>query len=181
MGLPRSPEKAVLFTGALFSSPDVLACAEPALREKFGEVFFSSPALPWNHSQYYVREMGSPIYRTFIFFSKVIEPSLIVSAKLTTIEIEKYFSTDNKRRINLDPGYMTLAKVVLASAKNYSHRIYLGRGIYGELELFYMNGRFNPLPYTYMDFREESVKTVFKEARRLLKKRMIRERVRDEL
>jgi hypothetical protein len=181
MGFPRSPERAVLFTGALFSSPDVLVSAEPALRENFGDVFFCSPTLPWNHSQYYVREMGSPIYRTFIFFNRIIEPSFIVNAKLTTIEIEKYFSTDNKRRINLDPGYMTLAKVVLASAKNYSHRIYLGSGIYGELELFYMDNRFNPLPYTYMDYREETVVSVFKDARRLLKKRINQERMRDEL
>ena len=92
-----------------------------------------------------------------------------ISPTLISHDIEKTFSLDGRRQINIDPGYVTLAKVVLSSKKNYSHRIYLGKGVYGELELFYKDGRFNPLPYTYYDYRDDTVLPIFLKARDLLK------------
>lgn len=166
------PEEAVIFIASLFSSQEDFNNAAPRLRDLFGHVYYESPSLPWNFSAYYKGELGAPLYRNFIFFENIVDPVFLVDAKLALCEIEKEFSTSGNRRINLDPGYMSLAKVVLASRKNYSHRIYLGRGVFCELELFYQVGKFNPLPYTYYDYRDGLILKLFADARGILKKRL---------
>ncbi len=166
------PEDAVIFIASLFSSQDVFNAAALKLHDLFGRVYYESPPLPWSYSTYYDGELGTPLYRHFMFFEGISDPASLVDAKLAAMEIEKGFLLSGKRRINLDPGYMTLAKVVLASRKNYSHRIYLGRGVFCELELFYQKGRFNPLPYTYFDYRDDVFLKFFTKARDLLKKRL---------
>ena len=90
------------------------------------------------------------------------------------MNVEEMFSMEGIRKINIDPGYMTLAKVVLASRKNYSHRIYLGRGVFAEVELFYKDGIFNAMPYTYPDYRDDAFLRIFAAARSLLKKNISR-------
>jgi len=120
-------------------------------------------------TDHYTEELGSPVYRSFIFFNTIIDPASLVEAKLTTNEIEKTFSCDKKRQINIDPGYLTLAKVVLASTKNYSHRLSLGKGIYGELELFYKDKTFVPHLFTYSDYMEKNCIEMFIKARGMLK------------
>jgi hypothetical protein len=170
MALPRHPEKAVLFVGCLSSDEQVFKSTLPALTEQFGSILYQSQSLLWEQSSYYNDELGTPISRTFVFFEKIIDPVTLVEAKLHTNSIESDLSQSGRRRINLDPGYMTLAKVVLASLKNYSHRIYLGSSVYGELELFYKDDRFNPMPYTYFDYRDEAVINIFSNARKLLRK-----------
>ncbi len=166
------PEDAVIFIASLFSSQDVFEAAAPRLKDLFGSVYYESAALPWDYSTYYDSELGTPLYRHFMFFEAVVDPVLLVEAKLAVGDIEKEFSINGNRQINLDPGYLSLAKVVLASRKNYSHRIYLGRGVFCELELFYQEGRFNPLPYTYFDYRDDRFLKFFTKARTLLKKRL---------
>lgn len=166
------PEDAVMFIASLFSSQEVLNATAPKLRDLFGRIYFETPSLPWNYSTYYDGELGTPLYRHLMFFEGITDPSSLVEAKLAVMEIEERFSANGKRQINLDPGYMTLAKVVLASKKNYSHRIYLGMGVFCELELFYQEGRFNPLPYTYFDYRDDQFLKFFTKARVLLKKRL---------
>jgi hypothetical protein len=170
MGVPHLFEKPILFIGALF--PDKLIFDEvfPALQRNFGDVFFQSSIEPWSYSGHYEKELGTPIYRTFVFFDRIIDPSLLADIKLITNELEALNSIDGRRRINLDPGYLTLAKVVLASTKNYSHRIYIGKGIYAELALLYKNQQFNSMPYTYNDYKNEFYVRMFTEARDLLKK-----------
>jgi hypothetical protein len=161
-------EKSILFVGTLFSSSAVFDSALKILNEQFGSILLESNPMPWNFSHYYDKELGTPIYRIFIFFDRLIDPSSLVNAKLITNEIETNLSKENKRLINLDPGYLTTAKIVLASTKNYSHRIYLGKGIFGEVALLYKNKRFNPLPYTYSDYRDDAFLSIFMKARSLL-------------
>lgn len=168
MGSIRPLEKAILFAGCLFSDQRAHEEALPGLKEHFGAILYSSPVFPWNHSSYYTKELGSPLLRQFVFFDPLIDTSLLADAKLFTNDIEAHFSRDGRRRINIDPGYLTLAKIVLASTKNYSHRIYLGKGIYGELTLYFMNGRFSPLPFTYHDYQEKECMDIFYHARERL-------------
>jgi hypothetical protein len=166
------PEDAIIFIASLSSSRKIFDEAFGALRALFGRSYYQSPLLPWSYSSYYDTELGAPLMRNFIFFESIVDPGSLVEAKLSVLEVEKKFAVDGKRRINLDPGYMSLAKVVLASRKNYSHRIYLGKGVFCELELFYQAGRFNPLPYTYYDYRDDTFLKFFVDARELLKKRL---------
>jgi hypothetical protein len=163
-------EDAILFVGSLFSSDDVFFAAEQDLREMFGTVLFKSPTVQWDYSDYYNSELRPPLLRTFLFFKTVVDPLCLVEAKLRVMEMEKKFSVNDRRQINIDPGYLTLAKAVLASTKNYSHRINLGRGVFAELELFFRQGRFNPMPYTYADYRDKRFLGFFATARELFKK-----------
>jgi len=170
MGVPHLFEEPILFIGILFSDKSIFNQVVPVLKDKFGNILFQSNTQPWNYSTHYNQELGSPIYRNFIFFDEIIDPSTLADIKLLTNDIEAVYSRDGKRSINLDPGYITLAKVVLASTKNYSHRIYLGKGIYAELALVYRNRQFITMPYTYNDYKDQTYLTMFMNVRNLLKK-----------
>jgi hypothetical protein len=171
MKIHTCPEEAVLFVGSLFSKKQIFDTVLPEMKKEFGPVLFESPVFPWNYTSYYEKEIGVPIFRNFIFFDPLIDPCDLVDIKHATRRIEALFSVSGKRNINLDPGYLTLAKVVLASTKNYSHRIYLGKGIFGEMALSFKQGRFVPHPYTYYDYRDDLYLKVFIKARSLLKEK----------
>ncbi|MHB8881708.1 MAG: DUF4416 family protein [Thermodesulfovibrionales bacterium] len=166
----RRPEDALLFTGVLFSSPELFDQACIVMQQTFGNILLQSPVFQWEHSSYYADELGSPLFRSFLFFQNMVDTAAFAAYKHEACSIESAFEVQGKRRLNIDPGYMTSAKVVLASRKNYSHRICIGKGIYAELELYFQDGRFNPLPYTYTDYREARSCEVFQQARLLLKK-----------
>ncbi len=170
MGRPHPPEKALLFLAVLFSREEVLDSILPVLGSRFGNILYKSAACAWSHSDYYDRELGSPIFRRFIFFSSLFDASTLPDIKLETNSMEDALSEDGKRRINIDPGYLTSSKVVLASAKDYSHRLYLGKGIYGEVELYFQGNRFHPMHYTYKDYRDQKGLAMFETARKELKK-----------
>lgn len=131
-----------------------------------------SPPLPWNFSAHYREELGPSIKRRFIFFKDLFDTGTLADIKIKTNEIEGAFSVDGRRLVNLDPGYITLAKIVLASTKNYSHRINLGKGIYGEVTLIYVEkeGTFKPHLFTYRDYQEKSSIDMFLDARARLRK-----------
>ncbi|WP_333653625.1 DUF4416 family protein [Dissulfurispira sp.] len=168
MRSPTSPEKALLFIGTLFSNEDYYIEARQSLERIFGEIVMETPVIRWEFSDYYKDELGEPVYRRFIFFKNLMEQENLSTIKLTTNEIEKNLSSDGKRNINLDPGYLTPAKIVLASTKDYSHRIYLKDGIYAEVTLIFKKGQFIPHINTYKDYQDEKYLRIFMMARRLL-------------
>ncbi len=170
MGAQRFREEAVLFVGCLFSSQEIYDAALLVLKKDYGNILLETPSLPWTHSDYYTKEIGKPLDRKFIFFDTIIDTSILPDAKLRIMDVEKDFSKNGRRQINLDPGYLSLAKVVLASRKNYSHRIYLGKLVFAELELIFKEGAFHPLPYTYADYKDERGIKIFTQTRALLKK-----------
>jgi hypothetical protein len=155
MAIPRAVDKSLLFVGALYSENKYYQEAYPALQSAFGEIVMETPRMPWDYSGYYKDEMGAPIMRRFLFFRSAMMPDALADVKLKTIEMEKGFSIDGKRQINLDPGYLTPAKVVLASTKDYSHRIYLRDGIYAEATLIFKGKQFVPHIHTYNDYKDE--------------------------
>jgi hypothetical protein len=170
MGKTKPPETVLLFVSTLYSSVDTFNDSKKPLENYFGDILFISPSLPWDYSSYYKDEIGWPLFRQFIFFKNLIDPGLLPDIKLNTNEIESTLSEDGKRRINLDPGYLTLSKVVLASTKNYAHRLYLGKGIYGEITLIYRDDTYNPHLYTYRDYQDKTHIDIFMNARQMLKK-----------
>ena len=170
MGVPHLFEKPILFIGTLFSEKVIFDKVFPVLQNNFGDILFQSNIRPWEYSDHYNKELGTPIYRNFIFFNAIIDPSVLADIKLLTNDMEAFYSHAGKRQINLDPGYITLAKVVLASTKNYSHRIYLGKGIYAELALFYKGHQFVAMPYTYNDYKDQTYLLMLMKVRNLLKK-----------
>ncbi|MEA3408181.1 MAG: DUF4416 family protein [Chloroflexota bacterium] len=141
--------------------------AEQALSERFGPTDYASSRLPFDHTTYYEKEMGSDLERQFLSFERLIDPGSIASIKAMTNELEEQWSRDGRRRINLDPGYIAPSKLVLATTKNHGHRIYLGQGIYAEVTLIYREGDFRPLPWTYPDYRTEAYREIMRAIREI--------------
>lgn len=162
-------EPTILFAGALYNNRDHFVKVRERLRALFGEIAMESPDMNYNHSDYYRDELGWPITRRFIFFRDKIDPLLLPDIKLVTNSIEEELSADGKRNINIDPGYMTLSKVVLASTKNYSHRIYIGKGIFAEVSLVHVKGGYQPHLFTYRDYASDECRKIFEQARKFLK------------
>ena len=170
MGTPHPPEESILFVAILYSNNDLADRVLSILGGKYGDVLIESPEYPWDHSDYYDEEIGSPIFRRFIFYRKPFDPLTLPDVKLETNAIEHEYSVNGKRLVNIDPGYLMSSRVVLASAKDYSHRIYLGKGIYGELSLYYQGRSYQPLPYTYQDYKSDTAVEMFGKARKEFKK-----------
>jgi len=170
MGKVKSPEPVLLFISTLYSNAGIFDQSQNTLIKNFGDILLISPSLPWDYSTYYKDELGSPLFRQIIFFKNLIDPGMLADIKLKTNEIEAELSSEGKRRINLDPGYLSLSQVVLASTKNYTHRIYLNKGIYGEVTLIFQNGTYIPHLFTYKDYQDKTHIDIFMNAREILRK-----------
>ncbi len=169
MGKIHTPYLVKLFIGMISGDERLFRDVEKNLVGLYGEIDLRSPVYEWRHTTYYEKELGKDLKRQFIFFHEPIRADTLPDIKIKTNSIEDTFSIEGKRRINLDPGYITPAKVVLASTKDFAHRIYLRDGIYAEVTLSYHNRTFNPLPYTFPDFRTDEYISLFNTARNLLK------------
>jgi hypothetical protein len=172
VGNPSPPDPALFFIGTLYRSERYFSEAREKLKDSFGEIAFESPSMPWDYSEYYKEELGRPLRRTFIFFRDMINPEALAGIKLLTNDLELQLSSGGKRNINLDPGYLTPYHVVLASTKNYAHRIYLGKGIYAEVTLIHRDGRYCSHLFTYRDYASDEYIQLFERARSLLRDRM---------
>jgi len=149
-----SGDPAKLVAGLLSADPKLLTEAEAALGELFGRVSARSEQIAFNFTDYYQPEMGPGLVRQWVGFFGLVEPDVLADLKIKTRQLEKRFrGPDNKRRVNLDPGVLTLHNLVLASTKGFAHRIYLRDGIFAELELIFQSGKFQPLAWTYPDYQ----------------------------
>lgn len=167
------PRPVKLFVGMLSQDISLFEQAGEMLKNIFGPSDMESPVWPWEHTGYYSKEMGTGLKRKFVFFRDLIQSEIISNIKLKTIELEKQFLNEKGgRRMNLDPGYLDSAKIVLVSTKDFSHRIYLGNGIYGEVTLIYSGKNYQILPFTYPDFRTSEYLDVFREAREKYKQQI---------
>ena len=173
MGIITEPGPVKLLVGML--SQDVLLFdkLKDTLQEEYGPVDIESDVWQWEHTKYYKKEMGAGLKRKFLFFENLIHPGVIADIKLKTDEMEKLYLNKNAgRMINLDPGYLDAAKLVLATTKDFSHRIYLDKGIYGEVTLIYSGGNYQVFPYTFPDYRTEEYMKIFEQARELYKQQV---------
>ena len=155
MGTPKKPELVRLFVGMLSGDQKLLSAAANILAKKFGPVLLESEIIPFEFTDYYTPEMGENLWRKFVAFKRMVSPEKLASIKLFTNRLEETYSQNKKRRINLDPGLLTPARVILASTKDFSHRIYLKAGIYAEITLLFRKGKFETLAWTYPDYRTE--------------------------
>lgn len=128
--------------------------------------------MEFNYTHYYDEEMGEKIRRQFISFAPLISPDQLPAIKLLTNKIEQSLAFEDKRQVNIDPGYLNLAKIILVTTKDYSHRLYLGQGIYGEVTLTYSKGKFNSFPWTYPDYQSQIYHQFFSEIRVIYAKQL---------
>lgn len=162
----RDYEKVLLFSGVLSSIGFPLGIRK-ALEERFGRIIYTSPSIPFTFTDYYDEEMGTPIERFFICFESLVSPDLLSDAKVFTNEIENRFAVDGKRKINLDPGTMSIGNIVLATTKNRAHRIAIGNRLYAELTLMYHHKGYESFPWTYADYKSNEVRDILLEMRRI--------------
>jgi len=166
----RTPLPVKLFVGILTSIPSLLPELEERLVELFGPIDSKSDLFLFNQTNYYDQEMGSPIYRCFFAFNQMIDASEIAAAKVKTNELESAFSAQNSsvlRPVNLDPGYIEQSKVVLASTKNFFHRILVSKGIYAEVTLHYQAKKWQDFPWTFPDYKSNHYQEYFFSLRNL--------------
>jgi hypothetical protein len=175
MGKIQMPLPAKLFIGMLTSIPEILPEAEDRLTAIFGAADSRSELYPFDLTHYYDETMGTPICRHFFSFTELIEPSRLADIKIKTNEIESAMAEEFssvQRPINMDPGYLELSKIVLASTKNFYHRILISRGIYAEVTLHFEKGEWRSFPWTFPDFKTDRYHPFFLSLRELYKKQL---------
>jgi hypothetical protein len=174
MGTASEPPQVKLIASLLTGDAALFHTAKETLVGAFGPVDFESELLPFDHTDYYTPEFGPNLRRQFVAFEHLVDPGDLPSIKRRTNEIECSLALGERRRINIDPGYVSLVKLVLASTKNHAHRLYLGQGIFGEGTLSYQGGRFRPWPWTYPDYGSELYCALFGQIRERYKAQLRR-------
>ena len=167
MGKVRKPLPVKLVVAMLSGDPQLFDQAEARLVEIYGPRDYASVTLPFAHTDYYESEFGPDLLRKFVAFRNLVDPGELAQIKVQTNQVEQELAVAGKRRINLDPGYISMAKFVLATTKNHGHRIYIGQGIYAEVTLRYHKKAFCPWEWTYPDYRQEKYFRILEEVRSL--------------
>jgi hypothetical protein len=172
MSSPREAEDVKLISSLFSPHKALIVSVIDDLEKIFGPTDWMSPELFFDRTKYYAREMGWPLHRRFVSFERLIRPLSIVEIKLTANRIENDNLQDGKRQINIDPGYISLERLVLVTGKNYGHRIYLSKGIYADLSLIFRQGSFSPLQWTYKDYGSPEIIAFFNNVRERYKRQL---------
>jgi hypothetical protein len=151
---------------------ELLEEAQVRLSQEFGPIDYDSELLTFDHTTYYAAEFGENIKRRFVAFAELVHPGNLAEIKLLTNALEMEWMVEGKRRINVDPGYVSHSKLVLATTKNHAHRIYLGQGIYAEVTLHFRDGTFCAWPWTYPDYASPPLIAIFNQIRGLYVKQL---------
>ncbi len=158
MSTPKKPDPAKLVMGCIMNDKALIDEIFPVLEDAFGPVDMISSWLNFAYTDYYYKEMGSPLYRKVFVFKDLIEQDDLAGIKEKTNTFEKMFTSQEKRSINIDPGYLVSSRFILATGKEYSHRIYIGKNIYADLTLMYSKKKgFQTLDWTYPDYASQSM------------------------
>jgi len=162
MGAIRHPPKAKFIAAVMVNAAELLVEVKRILQTSFGPIDLESDVYPFTFTDYYASEMGTELRKQILSFDGLLDASELAMRKLRSNEIEAQFAIRRieglRRRVNIDPGYVTDSKLVLASTKDFSHRVYIGEGIFGEVTLRYSRtAGFGPLEWTYPDYRTDLV------------------------
>jgi len=175
MGEIHPIPKEKLICGVLLSREVPLSRVLPRLEAVWGPADHAGPRLEFPFTGYYQPEMGEDIGRVYLSFRDLVEPERLREIKRQSNLLEEEFLEEGKRRVNLDPGLLSLHRVILASTKDAGHRIPLGEGIYGEITLIYRSGHWHTLEWTYPDYGSSVCREEMAEIRRLFKLQRRRE------
>jgi hypothetical protein len=168
----KEPAPVKLIIGILAADKRCMEAAVDAAGKQFGKIDLQSDAWPFTQTSYYKEETGENILRKFVSIEKLIDPGELADVKHKTNEIERELAENLKaglpRPVNLDPGFIEPSKLILATTKNYSHRIYIGKKMYAEVTLIFDGGKWQSLPYTYPDYKSSGYHNFFNKVRRRL-------------
>ncbi|HEV3343817.1 MAG TPA: DUF4416 family protein [Pirellulales bacterium] len=162
-GAPHPP--VLLFTAVISRYDEALAWTAERSSHAWGPIAERSEAFDFTETDYYASTMGNSLKKQFLAFQRPIDPASLPHIKLQSGTWEEEYARLGRhpepRPVNLDPGYLTPAKIVLASTKDHAHRLYLGEGIYGEVTLYFRQGRWQHREWTYPDYRRPDFQDFF--------------------
>jgi hypothetical protein len=165
MGAYKLPAKVKLVMGLLGANPEILKRVRILLGERFGAEEEVMAPIPFTWTRYYSNELGDAPWRVFVTYEDLIDRESLVETKHFTNALEQELAENRIRKINLDPGYMTLGQFFLATTKDQRHRVYIRDGIFVEPTLYFQDGDFFPFEWTYRDYRSEEYRAYFLAAR----------------
>lgn len=161
-----------LIVGLLSNQEKIFLDVRSVLEKKFGPVDLESKVMEFTYTDYYEKELGHNIKRIFVSFNNLLQGEDLFKIKMWSRTIEKRFSEQNRRLVNIDPGYVTYSKLVLFTTKDYSHRVYLNKGIFVEVALKFSGNTFAPYPWTYPDYRTGGYIAFFNRVRERYKQQL---------
>jgi hypothetical protein len=172
MGDIHTPGPVLLIVAASSRHEAALEWARERCVQRLGPVVFSSDPFEFMETDYYTATMGPGLKKQFFAFEILIDSGELAGIKRETNNWEAEYAAlgahAEQRPLNLDPGYLTPAKLVLASTKDHAHRIYLREGIFAEVTLVYRQRNWQPLEWTYPDYRREDFRRFFTQCRQWL-------------
>lgn len=166
MSQPQPPHLAKLVIGIFMHQRELITPVTGDLTTCFGAIDMVSPWFDFTYTRYYAPEMGTPLYRRMLVFKELVRQRDLADIKQQTNAVEHRYSRDGRRDVNIDPGYLLRERFVLATGKNFAHRIYIGKGIYADLTLIYRKGAFEPLAWTYPDYGDRPMRDYLERVRR---------------
>jgi hypothetical protein len=180
MAAPQPAVPVKYFIAVLFHEAALIDEALKKFAEEWGEFDFEGSDHLFDVTDYYQPEMGAPLYRRLLAFRRLAEPTLLVAMKLACNAIEDLMTSDGKRSVNCDAGYLDHNKVVLASAKEAGQKIYLDKGIYADLAGRYKEGAYRPFEWSFPDFKDgrysaelNSIRTIYLAQMKALRKQLV--------
>lgn len=176
MSRPVLPEPVKIVSSIFSGNMDIVGTTIDMLSKEWGSLDYVSAVLPFDYTGYYETELGGNLVRRFVSFETLVPPDMLPGMKLFTNGIEEEFTQDDKRLVNIDPGYLSQAHLILATGKAYTHRPYIRDGIYADLTLIFMNHSFRRLEWTYPDYANEDTIAMFNNIRERYMIQLARER-----
>lgn len=165
----KSVKPVKYFAALLYRDETALTSALEQLSHAWSDIDYHSPAFAFDQTDYYQPEMGAHLKRILVSFGELVLPDRLVALKQLAGEIEQTLCIEQRRTVNIDPGYLDLFKVVLASYKARGNKIYLGDGVWADPTLYYAKGRFQTFPWSFPDFKTGTYDESLLEIRRLYK------------
>jgi len=157
----QKPPPGQLIVSIIYSHIDAVVDALRLLEKQFGRVRCETVDIQYTNTDRYEEEMGSNLVRRLFSFEKLVERDSLPEIKSVCQEIERQLGDQVGdfvfRAANLDPGVLTPDNLVMASNREYNHRIYLADGVFAEIQLIWAHGQFTRLPWTNHDFCDDEV------------------------
>ena len=168
MGLPAKPEWGLLFVAVAYRPQVDRDWLTEHVLSEFGTIYDVSKPFLFAYSKYYEGEMGADLLKMFAVYDFLYSTEHALETKFKALDLEEMHAEPDGRTINLDPGYLTLAKLVLTTTKNFDHRVHLSRGIFADVQLRFRHGEFTVNPWTYPDYKDKDHLQFFMKARQHL-------------
>ncbi len=166
MSVPKAPQPAKLVIGFFMKETALFPEVFRRVEHHFGQADIVSRWFDFDYTDYYEQETGRPLFRRMVAFKTLIDQGSFPGIKAVTNTIEADCLREGRRRVNIDPGYLLGSRFVLATGKDYAHRIYIGGHMYADLTLIYKNGDFRPLEWTYPDYAARQMRDLLLKIRR---------------